>query len=79
MSNKKLVKIKIEKAKINGLPPHLKGLLRPSTAYAVHHSGGTPGRGTETYANRLSIVEGDARNREKTEAWVLIPVLVHLP
>ena len=51
MSNKKLVKIKIEKAKINGLPPHLKGLLRPSTAYAVHHSGGTPGRGTETYAN----------------------------
>lgn len=34
MSNKKLVKIKIEKAKINGLPPHLKGLLRPSAAYA---------------------------------------------
>lgn len=41
------VKIKIEKAKINGLPPYLKGLLRPSTAYAAHHSGGTPGCRTE--------------------------------
>ena len=72
------VKIKIENAKINGLPPYLKGLLRPSTAYTAHHSGGTPGCGTETYANRLSIMEGDTRSREKTEAWDLIPVLVHL-
>ena len=79
MSNKKLVKIKIELAKMNGLPPYLKGLLRPSAAYAVHHSGGTPVRGIETYANRLSIMEGDARSREKTEAWVLILVPVHLP
>lgn len=72
------VKIKIEKARINGLPPYLKGLLRPSTAYAAHHSGGTPGCGTEAYANRLSIMEGDTRSREHTEAWDLIPVLVHL-
>lgn len=77
MSNKELVKIKTEKARINGLPPYLKAFRGHALPILFITQTVLLASRTETCPSRRSVIDEDMRSREKARIWILIPVLVY--